>query len=56
MIIVDSYSVHFADDSLLQRLVDEYRVYLYPLITNSTQFCQPMDAYVIPTWKRRVKS
>lgn len=56
VIIVDSYAPHFADEEARQELATDYGVHLYPLVTNATQFMQPMDAYVIPAWKRHIRS
>ena len=56
VIIVDSYAPHFADDEARQSLASDYGVHLYPLVTNATQFMQPMDSYVIPSWKRHIRS
>ena len=53
--LVDSFSVHFADEALCQKLAEEHNIHLYPLVTNATQFMQPMDSYVIPAWKRHIK-
>ena len=56
VILIDSYRVHFAHPTLVQQLSDELDVHLYPLVTNATQFCQPMDQYIIPQWKHKIKS
>ena len=56
VILVDSYRVHFAHPTLCNDLATELNVHLYPLIRNSTQFCQPMDQFVISRWKSNIKS
>ena len=56
VILVDSYRVHFAHPTLVDELAQDLNVHLYPIVTNATQFCQPMDQYVIPKWKSRIRS
>ena len=56
VILVDSYKVHFAHPTLTQELAQDLNVHLYPIVTNATQFCQPMDQYIIPKWKSRIRS
>ena len=56
VILVDSYRVHFAHPTLCDELANDLNVHLYPLILNATQFCQPMDQYVISLWKSKIKS
>ena len=55
VIVIDSYAVHFSEHEKVQELIDNYNVHLYPMIPNATQFMQPLDQYVIPAWKQRVK-
>ena len=55
VIVIDSYAVHFSEHECVQKLVDKYEVHLYPMVPNATQYMQPMDQYVIPAWKGRVK-
>ena len=51
VILIDSYRVHFAHPTLCDELANNLDVHLYPVVINATQFCQPMDQFVIPSWK-----
>lgn len=56
LILVDSFRVHFAHPTLVKELKEQFNVYLYPLVKNATQYIQPMDQYVIPSLKRKIRS
>ena len=56
IILVDSYKVHFAHPTLLQELKDLYKITLWPLVKNATQFIQPMDQNIIPRLKSDMRS
>ena len=56
IILVDSFRVHFAHETLVKELKTNFRVHLVALVKNATQFIQPMDQLVIPRMKRFMKS
>jgi len=56
IILLDSFTAHFSHPTVVQELQEQFQVYLYPLVKNATQFCQPCDQFVIPDIKNRIRS
>ena len=55
ILLLDSFSPHFNNSTLIKTLETQYHLHLFPLIKDSTQFQQPMDQHLIPHFKQRMR-